>query len=445
MEFVWEYTDLEYQEYEDKGAERVVINTEWGEKTTASIKRKTRVRLRGGVKSDVLTEAEKDEKVVVLEEAEDWRKVCTEDGFIGYVKKSLLKNQKKEETASAREFVEPEFTNIHKDYTINMAWHQVTTQAANSAVLQTLAGTKGLNTISPTWFTVADNSGNLTSIASQDYVNYAHQMGIEVWALVDNFGDNLDQTELLGRSSSRDNLTNQLISAALQNGIDGINVDFEQIPQEAGDAYIQFIRELSVKCRLNNLVLSVDNYVPKGYNGHYNRKEQGIVADYVIIMGYDEHYSGSYEAGSVASYGYVKEGIEETLKDVPAEKVINAMPFYTRLWKSVPKTEEELAAQAGTEAADYSMKVTGEALGMEQALERVTDAGAEITWDDAAKQNYAEWTDGEGAQCQIWLENADSLEAKLQLMKENKLAGTAAWKLGLETQDIWDLILKYVN
>ena len=162
-------------------------------------------------------------------------------------------------------------------------------------------------------------------------------------------------------------------------------------------------------------------------------------------MGYDEHFSGSYEAGSVDSYNYVKEGIEETLKDVPAEKVINAVPFYTRLWSEVPKTDEELANEQGTEAGEYAMKVSSEALGMAAAQKRVSDAGAEITWDDTVKQNYAEWTGADGAVYKIWLEDASSLEAKLQLMKDNKLAGTAAWKLGFETSDIWELILKYVN
>lgn len=442
LDFVKQYTDMEYKVHKDKKINRVMIVTKW-ETKTAEVKRDTEVRFRGGVKSPILTEVKKGSKVTVIEDESDWKKVRTEDGFIGYIKKTRLR--KTEDRVVSRDFEEPVFTNIKKDYTINLAWHQVTSQTANNSVLETIARTKGLTTISPTWFSVADNAGNLNSIASSEYVNYAHQAGLEVWALVDNFGENIDQMELLSHTSARENLENQLVSAALQSGIDGINVDFEKISTEVGEHYIQFIRELSVKCRLNNLVLSVDNYVPKGYNEHYHRKEQGIVADYVIIMGYDEHYNGSYEAGSVASYNYVKEGIKETLKDVPAEKVINAVPFYTRLWKEVPKTEEKLASEAGTEAANYPMDVTSEALGMQEAAERVQGAGAEVTWDDTTKQDYAEWTGSDGAMYKIWLENAKSLEEKLKLMKENKLAGNAAWKLGFETSDIWELIVKYVN
>ena len=440
-DFVQQYTNMDYQVYENP--DRVMIVNEFGETTTAVLKRDTRIRLKGGAKSPILTEVKKGDKVTVIDQVEGWKKVRTEDGIIGYLRASMLRKEATEITS--REFTEEEFTSITSDKTINLAWHQVASTTANSTVLETIANTKGLTTLSPTWFLVADNNGNLNSIASQEYVNYAHQSGIDVWALVDNFGDNIDQMELLSHTSARENLENQLISEALKTGIDGINVDFEKIPKEVGEHYIQFIRELSVKCRINNLVLSVDNYVPKGYNEHYHRKEQGIVADYVIIMGYDEHFSGSYEAGSVASYEYVKEGIEEALKDIPAEKLINAVPFYTRLWKEVPKTEEELAEQEGTEAANYPMKVTSEAMGMKAAAAKVSEAGVTAVWDDTVKQNYAEWTGADGATYKIWLEDAQSLEAKLELMKANKLAGTAAWKIGFETSDIWELILKYVN
>lgn len=440
-DFVQQYTNMDYQVYENP--DRAMIVSEFGETTTAVLKWDTHIRLKGGAKSPILTEVKKGDKVTVLEQVEGWKKVRTEDGIIGYLRASMLRKEAIEITS--RDFTEEEFTSISSDKTINLAWHQVVGSSANSTVLETIANTKGLTTLSPTWFSVADNYGNLNSIASQEYVNYAHQAGIDVWALVDNFGENIDQMELLSHTSYRENLENQLISEALKTGIDGINVDFERIPEDVGEHYIQFIRELSVKCRINNLVLSVDNYVPKGYNEHYHRKEQGIVADYVIIMGYDEHFSGSYEAGSVASYEYVKEGIEEALKDVPAEKLINAVPFYTRLWKEVPKTEEELADQEGTEAANYPMKVTSEAMGMKAAAAKVSEAGATAVWDDTVKQNYAEWTGVDGATYKIWLEDAKSLEAKLELMKANKLAGTAAWKIGFETSDIWELILKYVN
>ena len=444
LDFVQQYTNIDYEVYDEP--ERVVIVGDWGEHTVAAVKKDTQVRYQGGVKSPVLSELKKGDEVTIIENEDNWKKVRTKNGFIGYVKNSALKDAEKKNVT--RKFEEQEFTNISKDYTINMAWHNVTNSDANSSVLQKIAESKGLTTIAPTWFHVKDTDGNMDSIASTDYVNYAHQANIEVWATIRDFDGGInsydESYELLSYTSKRETLINQLVAEALQSNIDGINVDFEKISDECGEHYIQFIRELSVRCRQNGLVLSVDNYVPKGFNMQYDRREQGIVADYVVIMGYDEHYAGSPEAGSVASYDFVKEGIEETLKEVPADKVISGIPFFTRLWEETPKTEEELASQKGTEEGEYAMKVESKAYGMTEAKDVVAQAGAEITWDDAAKQNYAKWESG-GVTYEIWLEDEKSLEAKLDLMKQNKLAGTAAWALGLEDPNVWQLILKYVN
>ena len=188
----------------------------------------------------------------------------------------------------------------------------------------------------------------------------------------------------------------------------------------------------------------MDNYVPMPYNEHYNLKEQAVMADYVIIMGYDEHTEGSYEAGPVASYNYVKDGIENALKVVPNSKLVNAIPFYTRLWLETPKTTAELEEEAGTEAAQYPNKVTSTAMGMDEANQTLQTAGVQAEWDDKTKQNYAQW-DVDGGTYKIWLEDSQSIEEKLKLIKSNNLAGVAEWRLGWENSGIWDLILQYVN
>lgn len=456
LDFIQQYTNIEYELYNEPS--RVMIVSDWGETTVASVKRNTQVRYQGGVKSPILTEVKKKDEVTVIESEQNWKKVRTKDGLIGYIKNSSLK---KEETKKiSRAFEEQKFTNISKDYTINMAWHNVTNTDANNSVLQRIAESKGLTTIAPTWFHVKDTDGNMDSIASADYVNYAHQAGIEVWAAIRDFDGGInsyeESYEMLRYTSKRETLINQLISEALRVGVDGINVDFEKISEECGEHYIQFIRELSVRCRQNSIVLSIDNYVPKGYNMQYDRKEQGIVADYVVIMGYDEHYAGSPVAGPVSSYNFVKEGIEETIKQVPASKVISGIPFFTRLWEERPKTAEELAAEsgsedgenkdeaAGSEGADSSISVSSEAYDMETAKNKITEAGVELTWDEDAQQNYATWTVGD-ATYKMWLEDEQSIEPKLKLMKEHKLAGTAAWALGQERAEVWTLIQKYTN
>ena len=403
LDFVQQYTNIDYEV--SNNPDHVMIRTKWGKTDVATVKKNTQVRYQGGVKSPVLAELKKKDEVTVVESEQNWKKVRTADGVIGYVKNKTLKNEEKKNIT--RKFEEQDYSNISKDYTINMAWHNVTNQDANNAVAQRIAQTKGLTTLAPTWIHVADTNGNISSIASADYVSYAHKQNVEVWMTVRDFDGGIsseqESYELLSYTSRRETLITQLIAEALRVGVDGINVDFEKISDKCGEHYIEFIRELSVKCRQNGLVLSVDNYVPKSFNTQYDRKEQGIVADYVVIMGYDEYYAGSPEAGPVSSYNYVKEGITETLKEVPAEKVISGIPFFTRLWKETPKTEEELKSDKGTDAEQYSTTVESDAYGMDNAQAIVKQAGVDTTWDKKAGQNYATWeADGRKHRSRWW-------------------------------------------
>lgn len=445
LKYIQKYTGLTYELMTDE-VNRVNIKTEFGTAETVTVKKNGNVRYRAGIKSPILTDVSKGDTLYVLEETEDvgdWTKVRTSNGFIGYIRNKYL-GQKGEETTESN-YTEPEYTNISKDYTINMAWHQVTNADANSKVLETIANTKGLTTISPTWFFLKDDDGNIDSLASQTYVNYCHQNNIEVWALVEDIThkDTITDYEILSRTSSRQRLVSNLIAKAIEFDLDGINIDFEYINEDSAKGYVEFLRELSIMCRLNGIILSVDNYRPADHNRFYNRAEQGVVADYLIIMGYDEHYAGSEEAGSVASINWVREGIEETLKEVPAEKVINAVPFYTRLWEERPKTAEELAQESDTD--DYVPNVvSSKAYGMDAIDKILATNGAEKTWDETTGQYYAEYV-ADGKTYKVWLEEEESIALKAALIKEYNLAGISAWKLGFERQDIWDTILKYVN
>ena len=428
LEYVKEHTAMDYDYMEEPN--RVQITCEYGTFPVVEAKRNSVVRYRAGVKSPILTDVKKGDMLYVLEEAEEiekWTRVRTQDGYIGYI----TDNKLKEETTftTSTDFVEPEYPSLSKDYTINLTWHQVTNKEANKQVYERIKDAKGLTTISPTWFFIKDNEGNIQSLATQDYVDYCHQNNIEVWGLVENitYAGEIDITSILNKTSSRQNLVAQLIAQAIQYDLDGINVDIEALPGAAGDGFIEFVRELSIMCRRNNIILSVDNYVPMAYNQNYNRKEQGIVADYVIIMGYDEHFAGSEKAGSVASIGYVRNGIEKTLEEVPAEKVINAVPFYTRLWQT--NKDGELSSSA---------------VGMNTAAKSVANNGATAEWLDEAGQYYAEFENKDGFY-QVWLEEETSIEEKAKLLKEYDLAGIASWRLGYEKDEIWDVILKYVN
>lgn len=445
LAYVQKYTGLQYEVMTDE-VNRVNIITEFGTVDTAVAKKDAQVRYRAGIKSPILTDVEKGDVLYVLPEEEDigdWTKVQTKDGFIGYIRSRSL-GEKGQETLTSN-YEEPVYTNITKDYTINMAWHQVTNSDANSKVLEMIADTKGLTTISPTWFFLSDNEGNIESLASQSYVNYCHQNGIEVWGLVEDitYKDSIVDYEILSRTSSRQRLVNNLIAKAIEYDLDGLNIDFEYINSDSSKAFLQFLRELSIRCRQNGIVLSVDNYRPADHNEFYNLEEQGKVVDYVILMGYDEHYAGSEVAGSVASINWVREGIERALEQVPAEKLINAVPFFTRLWEERPLTEEELAELPSTDTSTQ-VKVSSKAYGMD-AIDQVLETnGAEKTWDENAGQYYAEYT-ADGNTYKVWLEEEDSIALKASLIKEYNLAGISAWKLGFERQNIWDIILRYVN
>lgn len=445
LSYIQKYTALQYEVMTDE-VNRVVITTEFGTVETVTAKRTGQVRYRAGIKSPILTEVKKGDILYVLEEEEDigdWTKVRTADGFIGYIRNRSL-GSRGEETIESN-YEEPEYTSISKDYTINMAWHQVTNSDANSNVLEMIANTKGLTTISPTWFFLNDNEGNIESLASQTYVNYCHQNGIEVWALVEDitYKDSIVDYEILSRTSSRQRLVSNLIARAIEYDLDGLNIDFEYINADSAKAFLQFLRELSIRCRQNGIVLSVDNYRPADHNTFYDLEEQAVVVDYVILMGYDEHYAGSETAGSVASINWVREGIELALEQVPAEKLINAVPFYTRLWEERPLTEEEEAELPATDTSVH-VKVSSRAYGMDAIDEVLEDNGAEKTWDETSGQYYAEYT-ADGNTYKVWLEEEESIALKASLIKEYNLAGISAWKLGFERQDIWDVILRYVN
>jgi len=444
LPFVQEHTNIEYSAYEEPN--RVMIVNNWGEVTQALIAKETAVRHRAGVKSPVLRTVEEGETVVLIEPLDDWMKVRTSDGMIGYLKANTLKDE--ETIVTDRDFQEPVYNNIQLDYTVNLGWDNVTNDVANQFVADRISPTKGLTTIAPTWYNIGDQDGNLSSISSAEYVTSAKAAGLDVWAVLRDFQGGTETSDevynVLSYTSKRTRLIDQVISDALQTGVDGINLDFELINTDCGRHYVQFVRELAIACGKNNLVFSVDNYVPMPYNAHYDIKEQGIVADYVVMMGYDEHTNASYEAGSVASYGYVAEGVENMLAKVPANKVIAGMPFYTRLWHETEKTEEDLARQQGTEAANYPMKFTSQALGMAEAKAAVEAAGATANWDEATRQNYAQW-EGDGGVYKIWLEDSVSLEEKLKMFHDKELGGVAAWRIGYEEPEIWDLILQYVK
>lgn len=436
LEYVAMWSDMTYEEItvtEDGKSriQRIVITSDYGEYLYVDAKKETQIRTEADHKSLILAEVEEGAKLRIIgggTQENGYLKVMTEDGVRGYVRKKHVTEgyyEAKESTYEA-----PVYTSISKDYTINLVWHMVTNESANANLTELLANTKGITTVSPTWFSISSNDGTLSSLASEAYVNQAHNLGLEVWGLVDNFNSEVDTYQVLSRTSTREKLVNEILAQAIKYNLDGINIDFENLSLETGVHFIQFLRELAVKCRNNKLILSVDNYVPASYNKYYDYTEQGVLVDYVIIMAYDEHYAGSPEAGSVSSISYVENAINDTLKMVPKEKIVMAIPFYTRLWKE--------------SVTDGVMTLSSEALGMASAELTLAANGAEPVWDAETAQYYAEYQK-ENTTYKIWLEEESSIETKVAKIHAAGLAGIAAWRLGYEKSTIWDVILKYVN
>ncbi|MDD6353618.1 MAG: glycosyl hydrolase family 18 protein [Lachnospiraceae bacterium] len=439
LDYVKQFSNITYKSY-DKPS-RTVITTSWGKIETASTAKSTQLRVKGGIKSPILKQVKKGESLTILEKGTKWDKAASKDGIVGYIKASTLSDIKTTELKN-NDYTEEAFTHIKKDKDICLAWHQITNKSSNSKVANVISSTKGVNVMSPTWFYLNDNNGGLADLASKDYVNYCHSQGIEVWGLFSNLENkNVDAASVLTHTSTRTTLINQIMSAAFNYELDGVNIDFENITKEAyGDSYIEFIRELAIKCHNNGISLSVDVTVPASYNKFFNRADMANFADYVIIMGYDEHYNGS-DAGSVASLPWVTTGLNDTLKEVPADQVILGMPLYTRIWELTPKDADNPV----TDTADQSQyNITSSVYGMDAAAAQVSGNNATASPDEETGQNYAEWN-ANNKLYKVWLEDNTSLEKRLELVDKNKLAGAAFWKLGFENSSIWDIVIKYLD
>ena len=421
LTYIQQYTDIDA--YISKEPYRIAIQYQFDNIKTVTVKKNTSIRYRGGIKSPVVTSVKKGAQLRLIEELDNWDQVATDDGYIGYIDKKNV--GKASETTFDRNFEREQYSYLTMDGKVNMVWHQVTSTDANAYFADATANMTGVNVISPTWFYLLDTSGNIANISSADYVAQAHEKGRKVWGLIDNFTQEVSTTETLSNTAARQNIISQLIQAATSVGMDGINVDFESLSEDVGIHFLEFLRELSIECHKNNLVLSVDNPVPEDFTSHYDRAEQGRVVDYVIIMGYDEHYVGS-EAGSVASLPWVEQGIQDTLAEVPAERVINAVPFYTRLWRTT------------------GGNVTSEAIGMDQAQQVISENNVETYWDKTTSQNYGKY-DIDNSTYQIWIEDSQSIAEKVKLVSKYNLAGVSAWKLGFENSGIWQVISDNLN
>lgn len=424
MDVVKEYTDLDYAYYNDPN--RVVIRNEWDGVEQATVQSDTaQVRQKGGIKSLILADVQKGDTLLYLENLDNWCKVMTADGYTGYIQTEDISEP---EAIEARTAKKDSYERITRDHKINLVWHQSTSTESNDAMAEMTAEMTGVNVISPTWFSVTDETGTISSLASADYVKLAHDAGREVWGLIDNFNEAFDETTDLAYASVRSRIIEQLLAEAASCGMDGINVDFENLKEAGIPHYLQFLRELTSAAHAQNLVVSVDTPVPQAYTMYYQRGEQARFVDYMIVMAYDEHFAGSEEAGSVSSLPFVQQAVEEMTRVMPADQVICGIPFYTRVW---------------TEKFGQSA-IISEVLGMDGAKNYAKENQMTETWDASLGQNVAT-VETSDARYTIWMEDEQSMEEKLKVIQSADLAGVAEWKLGFECADVWSLISEYIE
>lgn len=424
LDVVKEYTDLDYAYYSDPN--RVVIRNEWDGVEQATVQSDTaQVRQKGGIKSLILADVQKGDTLLYLENLDNWCKVMTADGYTGYIQTEDISEP---EAIEARTAKKDSYERITRDHKINLVWHQSTSTESNDAMAEMTAEMTGVNVISPTWFSVTDETGTISSLASADYVKLAHEAGREVWGLIDNFNEAFDETTDLAYASVRSRIIEQLLAEAASCGMGGINVDFENLKEAGIPHYLQFLRELTSAAHAQNLVVSVDTPVPQAYTMYYQRGEQARFVDYMIVMAYDEHFAGSEEAGSVSSLPFVQQAVEEMTRVMPADQVICGIPFYTRVW---------------TEKFGQSA-ITSEVLGMDGAKNYAKENQMTETWDASLGQNVAT-VETSDARYTIWMEDEQSMEEKLKVIQSADLAGVAEWKLGFECADVWSLISKYIE
>ncbi len=402
-------------------------------KSSGTVSKKVSMRVEDNIKSPIIEKLKKGEEIIVYNENDKWTKIRTQSGIVGYIPSKRVTNI--EAIPTKQKVVEP-VGEVWKptDGKINLVWDLVTNveSSVNPARLKI---EKGLDVMSPTWFEIADENGNIKNIANKVYVDWAHNHGYKVWALFGNkFEGNFDSEmthKVLTNSEARENMIKQLLALTAMYDLDGINIDIENMKQQDSEYYLQFIREITPFLRQQGVIVSVDVTVPENFSQYYQRDEVAKIVDYMIIMAYDEHWATSPESGSVASLSWVKRGIENSLNEpIPAEKLILGIPYYCRLWIETPN-----------ESGGVDIKRPVPTYGMDGVQKLLNTENVTPTWDEDAGQYYAEYQK-ENSIYKIWVEDERSIEEKLKLVNQYDLAGIGGWQRMFTSDAVWDTLYK---
>lgn len=443
LKFVAKFIDMDYKLTKGSDSAPSIISLKYSneEKTYMTTTDDIEMRTKGNYQNLIVKTIDEDTKVTVIETGKNWNKVSTDNGYIGFIPVKKLDDAEK--IAAEYKSDKDEYTHVLLDEKVSLAWNQVYNQTANDNFDELMANVSGVNVVSPTWFSLTDKKGNLSSFADLNYVEKAHNKGMQVWALVNDFEDRKLTKKVLTSTTTRQNLVRNIMYCVDSYDLDGINLDFEYISEDIADSYLQFLRELSVEFRKNHKIFSIDNYVPSAWSEFYDREQQALLADYLIIMNYDEHTAISEEAGSVSSLSYAEQGIKDTLAQAKdASRVINGMPLYTRVWCETPEASSDGTGKFIEDSVNGNYYLSTQAVTMDTAREAYEAAGVKPAYDKTTGQNFVTYSKGDSTYM-IWLEDELSVKARLELMNKYELGGAAYWSLGQETDDIWKTISKY--
>ena len=408
--------DIEYIEK----TKVVLVDSIAREQKKAIVSKNSSVKSSTNFIAKTVDRVDKGSSCVVISEEGKYTKIRTENGKIGYVKSKIIAN-----TIVTRQTIEKQKQIEGK---VNLVWDYYSQVA--SAPNREGTTIDGINVVSPAFFhlnskgELEENIGN----SGEEYIKWAHNNGYKVWPMVQNAGTGMmDVTSSIMRSfEKRQELIESIITYCVEYDLDGINIDFENMKKEDADLFSRFIIELEPRLKEIGQVLSVDVTAPDGadtWSLCFDRLVLGDVADYLIFMAYDQYGGTSNVAGTTAGYNWVELNLKKFLEtyEVESDKLILAVPLYARLWK---------------EESDGG--VTGEAIPMNQIDEEIPEDVTK-TWDDELKQYYVEYEQN-GVKYKIWIEDIESLKAKISLINEYNLGGIASWEKGMELDEVWQVI-----
>ena len=380
----------------------------------------TLLRESASKRSPIIKKLPQGEELYVYEEKGKFYKVRMPEGYAGYVlKKDLDENFEKVSLKSTSKNT--------SDGPINLTWDYTYAEHSEDKINQ-IKDIKGLDVIIPTWFSIRNGNGDMIDRGNQNYIKKYKDLGIDVWAYLDNSFDPNITHEALSNENTRKKVINKTLELCKKYGMKGINIDFEHTKIDDRDYITDFVREFR-QAAGDDFIITVDvtpQISADVTKEPYDRKALAEISDYMVVMAYDQHWGSSDKAGSVAQYKWVEGSVNVLFRNIPNKKMILGVPLYTRIWK-----------EAGG-------KVTSKTISMDEVARIIVAKGLKPVWDKESQQNYIEYQEN-NADYKIWIEDANSLEKKVSLVNKYNLAGVGSWRLGFETPNIWDVISKELD